>query len=339
MVSVVVPVFNSEKYIEECVNSILAQTYSDIELLLIDDGSTDNSLEIIKVLSKKNDKIRVFYQENSGPSVARNVGIKNSLGEWIAFVDSDDVLGIRHIEQLIKYSEMMEYERGIIVSQFEIINSANGISTDIKDVNENHTLEIHPINEIYDLFAKYLFNSPCTKLYKRDVLNDNKIIFPVDRCFGEDLIFNIKYFESIKPEKYVILPEVNYFYRSVEGSLSHKYYDNKYEISMEQYRATLEVMDRVNVSENDIRRCKKDQLQYVLYCLDYYLREMPDNIIKRIKKTNFIYNDFGVSQYITNGYGDGIIKDSEKMLYIRNSNYFFVFIIKKIKRICGKKNE
>lgn len=101
LVSVIVPVYNSEKYLEECIESILNQTYTNIELLLVDDGSTDDSGIICKRYSKWDERVSYYYEENGGVSSARNNGLSNSKGKYVVFVDSDDVIGKRAIENLI----------------------------------------------------------------------------------------------------------------------------------------------------------------------------------------------------------------------------------------------
>ena len=104
-ISIIIPVFNAEKYIEECINSILNQTYSKIEIIIINDGSTDNSEKICLELSKKDQRIKYIYQNNAGVTVARKTGVENATGEWISFVDADDILSPYAIQTLIEKSK------------------------------------------------------------------------------------------------------------------------------------------------------------------------------------------------------------------------------------------
>ena len=101
LISVIVPVYNVEKYLDECVNSILDQTYSNIEILLIDDGSTDNSPNICDFYEKQDNRVRVIHQQNGGLSLARNIGIEKSQGDFIVFVDSDDYISTDMLEVMI----------------------------------------------------------------------------------------------------------------------------------------------------------------------------------------------------------------------------------------------
>lgn len=102
-ISVIVPVYNVQKYLSRCIDSILAQTFTDFELLLINDGSKDNSGKMCDEYAKKDTRIHVFHKENGGVSSARNLGLENVQGEWITFIDSDDYLNINFLSNLIKY--------------------------------------------------------------------------------------------------------------------------------------------------------------------------------------------------------------------------------------------
>lgn len=101
-ISAIVPVYNTEKYVAHCIDSIIAQTFSDWELILVDDGSKDGSLEVLKAYEKKDSRIKVIHQENTGPGLARNRGIKEATGTYIVFVDSDDIINTNYFEQLSK---------------------------------------------------------------------------------------------------------------------------------------------------------------------------------------------------------------------------------------------
>ena len=101
LVSIIIPLYNSAKYISECVNSCLAQTYSNVEVIVVDDGSTDNGYELIKEIVSSDDRVRIFHRENSGVSSARNFGIKKSMGEYVCFVDADDCLGVDFVEKMV----------------------------------------------------------------------------------------------------------------------------------------------------------------------------------------------------------------------------------------------
>ncbi len=104
-ISVIVPVYNAEKYLKKCISSVQEQTYKNWELILVDDGSTDKSLEIIKMFSGKDNKIKVIYQNNSGPGVARNNGLKIATGDYVVFLDADDFIDGQYFELLVAKAE------------------------------------------------------------------------------------------------------------------------------------------------------------------------------------------------------------------------------------------
>ena len=123
LVSVIVPVYNCERYLRRCIESIINQSYKNIEIILIDDGSTDNSGEICNAYALSDNRIRVIHTENSGPSAARNIGIKNSKGEFIFFVDADDFIKNNAINLLVEHYHRTKAD--IIIGDFNKINNNN----------------------------------------------------------------------------------------------------------------------------------------------------------------------------------------------------------------------
>lgn len=196
LVSVVVPVYNRQKTLRVCVESILNQEYGNFEIILVDDGSTDQSLSICYDLAKNDNRIRVIHQENQGVSTARNVGICNSHGEWLTFVDSDDVLKTCHLSQLVLYGEnadMVMVNRcwgKIIDGEFlELGNDCAGL--------ENRHVRG------YDKIIDYLFGkhdpyehcicSSVDKFYKKQLIDTYSLSFDTEISFGEDQIFVLSY--------------------------------------------------------------------------------------------------------------------------------------------------
>ena len=122
-ISVIVPIYNTEEYLEKCINSIINQTYRNLEIILINDGSTDNSLNICKEFEKKDSRIKVISQKNQGVAYTRNVGLSNATGDYIAFVDSDDYIKLNFYEELYKCSQ--RYDADIAMCEFSLINEKN----------------------------------------------------------------------------------------------------------------------------------------------------------------------------------------------------------------------
>lgn len=143
LISFIVPVYNGEQYINKCVNSILNQTNRNFEIIIIDDGSNDNSLEICREYEKIYNNIYVYTQINQGVSVARNNGLKNSKGEWIAFVDVDDQIAPNYIESVLYYINEKKYD----LIQFDFF--INEKEYEIKNIESNYT--VYGKNEAMEL--------------------------------------------------------------------------------------------------------------------------------------------------------------------------------------------
>lgn len=184
-ISVIVPVYKVEQYLPRCIDSILAQTFTDFELLLIDDGSPDNSGKICDEYAKKDERIRVFHKENGGVSSARNLGLDKARGEWIAFVDSDDILfpdslSIYNKEATSNVCDLYIYGFTICFSQDKSLQKESGVEY-ISD----------SIEVIKSLLRYKRQPTLWNKLYKASLIG--KLRFDSSLKVGEDMIFNIKY--------------------------------------------------------------------------------------------------------------------------------------------------
>ena len=193
LVSVIIPVYNCEKYLERAIESVVCQSlFSECELILVDDGSADNSPAICDRYSEKYDNISVIHQQNAGVSVARNNGIKASTGEWICFLDSDDYLLPDALSLTHNYPDS-----DIICSEYA---SNSDVLTDYLEYISYGTFKS---DEIREVLVKLLANYQCfyacwSKFFKRAVLIDNNIHFPVGRKLAEDMVFVYSYLTCCK---------------------------------------------------------------------------------------------------------------------------------------------
>lgn len=212
-ISVIVPVYNTEKYLDRCIQSILAQTYTDFELLLINDGSTDSSGAICDKYAKQDVRVRVFHKENGGVSSARNKGLDNAQGEWVSFVDSDDWLEIGALESLIKHADA-----DLIIGSIKFHASGT-----VGNLIEGTTL----IDEadLNDLLSKkidhYSISSPCTKIFKNIIIQDKGIRFNPKLCFGEDSLFVKNYLLFTK--SIWCVDALCYHYQDIDEDIYKKY--------------------------------------------------------------------------------------------------------------------
>lgn len=215
MVSVIVPVYNTEEYLEHCAKSILDQTYRDIELILVDDGSTDGSLEICKKIARQDQRVKVYHKENGGQGSARNLGLDVCQGEYICFVDSDDTIHPEMIRILLTNLT----ETCADISCADVLSS---IETVHHDVQHKQVIMKPQVMSEYCRNGKGINQSPVAKLFTRELFNDVK--FLELRGF-EDAGTIFKLF--LRAQKVVHENVVVYYYLQREGSTMHRPFSSK----------------------------------------------------------------------------------------------------------------
>lgn len=214
-VSVIIPVYKAEKYIHECIESVLNQSFSDIELVLVDDGSPDNSGAICDEYALKNNRIKVYHQKNGGVCAARNKGLDMATGDYILFLDSDDYMPTDAVETL--YNDAVQNNAGIAIGRmfcntestetdnsFEVWKGMEALTKGAED---------HP--------ALY---GCCTKLFKRELVRD--VRFVEGRKVHEDGYF--LFLAMIKLPNITVRNKCTYIYRNNPGSASHEAFSEKY---------------------------------------------------------------------------------------------------------------
>ncbi len=223
LVSVVIPVYNVEKYLDRCVESIINQTYSNLEIILVDDGSADNSSDMCEQWAKKDSRVKVIHKENAGAGLARNTGIENATGKYIFFVDSDDYMDVTTVEKCISKA----LNSGADIVMFGRCDVFKDGTKKIKPVNSKE-LDFEKEAVLNDILPG-LFTydrgfgiSVWGKMFNLDVIKSNKIQFESERkIISEDAYFLLALFNRIS--KITVLPENLYFYYKNENSFSRKY--------------------------------------------------------------------------------------------------------------------
>lgn len=216
LISVIVPVYNAEKFLHYCIDSILNQIFNDFELILVDDGSTDNSGKICDEYAGKDARAKVIHKQNGGVSSARNAGIEAAKGEYICFVDSDDYLEKDYLFSLYNgYDDCVD----LVLCGYNSINKDKVCNTVVFSNNDEDVLSR---NDVMPLFQKVMISAPWCKLFKRKIVTENNVIFPADMSLGEDMIFNFTYLDYVKKFKVINKPLYNYR-NDNEISLLRKY--------------------------------------------------------------------------------------------------------------------
>lgn len=218
-ISIIVPVYNNEKYIDKCVESVLCQTYENWELILINDGSTDNSLSMCEKY-KKDCRVKVVSQENSGVSATRNKGIELATGEYVTFIDSDDFVSNDYCSLL--FSFMSENVSMVVLGLQKLMSDGK-----LKKIRHRLKEGYYSFAELQDkiiddgTLSGFTLHSTCSVLYRKELLINNSIFFNSEIKYNEDGLFNALYFLSAKEKAYIDYNITPYTYRENVLSATH----------------------------------------------------------------------------------------------------------------------
>lgn len=246
-ISVIVPVYKVENFLSQCVESILAQSFTDFELLLIDDGSPDNSGALCDEWAMKDNRIRVFHQENSGVSVARNKGLCEAKGSYVTFVDSDDWLLSGYLEHLYSFAG-----KGLVVQGY-VFGTEDGTIKGEPCFPENREYTLQNFKKLFLGKDVMLLSSSCSKMYDLHLIKEHALFFDEQISFGEDTLFIYDY---ILHCKFIATAEhSDYIYRQNPGSLSTQInsFDSEYAFFRRQYAFVMEMAHRLGLLPKDMK--------------------------------------------------------------------------------------
>ncbi len=349
-ISIIIPVYNAEKYIKYCVESILKQTYQNFEIIAVLDGGNDNSEKILESLKNKNNKIKIIKQKNQGAMSARKTGIENATGTYIMFVDSDDWIKKDMLENMIKRGNNSDVIKcGIEKEENGVLKKIKIIEKDKKIKKEKFAKELFPI-----LFSTNFLNNMVSQLIKKDIIE--KIDYNTNLRVAEDLNFIIELYQNI--QSITILPDTYYHYRKNEKSAVHtvtyKNVENDLQNVIEVFGKIFYLVRDKKIITNEY---KKKAYLYVFKELTvyttkvYYVKGKKDekNIFNKAFESQ-LYKDIikEISQEDIKEYSSGV-KHIMKLFYKNNVNLMLTygkwktllaykanFYIKKIK---GDRNE
>lgn len=332
-ISIIIPVYNAERYIEKCLKSIINQTLTEIEVIIINDGSHDKSLEICENYANQDPRIRIIDKENQGVSIARNKGIEEAKGKYIMFIDADDWIENNACE--ILYSEIKQNSADLCFCNHII--EYNDRVKKVKFYDENSMILkddirrkiILPLieenqNKIHE---KASFRSPWGKLFKKSIIIDNNIRFNKELSIGEDFIFNLEYLS--KSEKVVMSDNYLYHYLINDTSTLKRYKSNCWDL-YRKLMVNLEYFLKNTMNEeNYLNRLNRLKIKYLLICVRNELS--PLNKKKNSEKIKYIKhmcND-NIVKLILKDYSHYTIgKKNKLLLFLLKYNIYLPFSIK-----------
>jgi glycosyltransferase involved in cell wall biosynthesis len=231
-ISIIVPVYKAEKTLCRCVDSLLAQSFSDTEIILVNDGSPDGSLEICNRYAAQNPaKIKVVNQQNEGVSSARNAGISAAGGKYIMFCDSDDYVSNDWCK--VHFEQAEKEPNAWVVSGYNCVFDDSAKNTEL--VVNGAGVTVAPLEDYYKALEAGISSNPVNKIFRSDIMSENSICFPPKMQLGEDVIFTCAYLSCCS--QIVFIHASHYFQMCAQGSLSRRFFKNLFEDNLKAHMA------------------------------------------------------------------------------------------------------
>ncbi len=304
LISIIVPVYNTEKYLPQCLNSIINQTYRNLEIIVVNDGSTDNSSKILNEFKNKDNRIIVINQQNNGVSKARNIALQISTGEYVMFVDSDDWLDldicghcIRTILQnntdIVFFSYLREFENGVKKRRLLFPDEKTFDKNDAKNLRRR--LFGLSNEELADPSHADTFGTVFSKLYSSKIITENKIDFVDLNQIGsaEDILFNIAYFKYVSTAYY--LNTCSYHLRKYNStSVTTKYRPRLFEQWQNLFLILASIIDKEDLN-NEFKIALNNRIALSIFGLGLNVLAADFNTFRKISELKKIIS---AQQYI-----------------------------------------
>lgn len=314
-ISVIVPAYNAEKYLEKCLDSLVNQTKKNIEIIAVNDGSKDNTLKILnEYKSKYPDMIKVISQENQGLSVTRNNGIKVASGKYIVFVDSDDEIELDLLEKI--WDKVTEFPYDIIAFDVNwIYPDKNQVATSAVIWDKRELLLEDKKKLLIDINVM-----ACNKAYKKELFEDESVLF-VPNTWFEDVLFTYKIIPQINSIAKIDFPGYKYFQR--ENSITYTFSDRLNQIHS--------VMDSIleYYKIQSLYDTYKDELEYIFvrYSFATYIKRLAKAKDKKKFNDGIRFVKSRVNEVFPNYKKNKYLHSGIKSFYLRNFNNFFAYLI------------
>lgn len=265
LVSIIMPVYNAEQYLDVAIQSVINQTYKNIELILVDDSSKDNSIKICEKYQHIDNRVKLLKNErNCGPSFNRNKGLSIAQGEYVTFIDSDDAYSVYNIEKMLNVLEQNKVD--LVIAK--LTSDVNELENSYDEFSQVKLLKQNKVVEELSLDIK-IRGYTCNKLYKMEIINQNQINFDNNLRYCEDYFFNMNYLMHIRSA--ALIKEKLYFYRQVETSLTHK-------INVENELKLIQMLEDKKFQFQKLSLYKAESNLDTLICTKYIKLYIDSNI-------------------------------------------------------------
>ncbi len=337
-VTVVIPVYNVKDKLSRCIESVVSQTYSNLEIILIDDGSTDGSSFICDEWVLKDSRIKVVHKENQGLGMARNTGIEYSTGEYICFFDSDDYVSPETVKS--SYELITKENADVVIFGLNTVNASGEV---IKTSIPCNSPDVYSGDAVLDEFlpeyiapspdgdGKYkFFMSSCTILYSTAVIKDNNWRFVSEReIISEDIYSLIKLFSYVK--KVSILPQPYYYYCYNGSSLSRTFKKDRYERIKHFYKECVKMCQTIGYSDKILYRIQEPFLAFTISALKQLVKHNSSFKNARLGIKEIIDDELLQDVLQRNKNDNMVLTRKILFFFMRNKKYDLCYVLLKLK--------
>lgn len=330
-ISIIVPIYNAEQYLEKCIDSILNQTFTNFEIILVNDGSTDLTEEICKSFQKKDERIIYVSKENGGSSSAKNTGMSVAKGKYIEFVDADDTLDKEYVQNLIKGAE----------DEIDLCVGNVAFCKKIEEDFKREEVRLHPgvfsLQEWLKYYSEYMpkaiVGAPWNKLYRKDIIQKESLKFDEKLRNNEDTQFNYSYLEKCQKIYVSDKPYYNYIDWG-KSSASKGYIDNIFTVYLSTYKRAIDFLKKAGMYTYNEQFTKKYFIELIIGAINSIVVASPGNIIEKKKKIKYIIHN----QDVQNAVYKLKVTDKKKMMMIflikrKKTNLIYaLFVLNKIRK-------
>lgn len=344
LISVIIPIYNVEQYLRRCLDSVLSQTYTELEVILVDDGSTDTCGQICDEYTATDKRVKVIHKANAGQGLARNSALEIATGEYVTFVDADDYIDKTHIENL--YKALSDNDAQAVIGTYTAVDNSGATRKNPLLFKEG----VYEAQQIKDEIVLPLIGadaddqndvivdaSTCMNLYLMDIIRQNNLTFISERyAVAEDQFFNIDYFLCAK--KIIAVNEYGYYYFINTSSTSRKYNEKRFERTLNYYHTLNERVKRYGLDSVAAHRADRSFLMKIR--VNIRLIVLSDlKFADKLRKISAILENDVVATCLGNYPIQAYIPSMRLLMkMMRRKNTFFVYTLMYLREGAKKNN-